>query len=43
MAPGEMVAPGAVSHREVHVVVGSFPSSLEQIGSKQFQARKMLE
>lgn len=27
MVPGEMVAPGAVPHREVHVVVGSFSSS----------------
>lgn len=40
MVPGKMAATGAVPHREVHVVSGSFPSSLEQIGSKHFQTHK---
>lgn len=36
MVPAKMVT-GAVPHREVNIVIGSSPSSLEQIGSKQFQ------
>lgn len=36
MVPVKMVT-GAVLHREIHIVIGSFPSSLEQIRSKQFQ------
>lgn len=43
MVPGKMAATGAVPHREVHVVSGSFPSSLEQIGSKHFQTHRKLK
>lgn len=37
------VVTGTVPHREVQEVTGTFPSSLEQIGSKQFQEHKKLK
>ena len=41
-ASGKVVT-GTVPHREVQEVTGTFPSSLEQIGSKQFQEHKKLK
>lgn len=37
------VVTGTVPHREVQEVTGTFPSSLEQIESKQFQVHKKLK